>query len=184
MSRPTHILRHEHRVIEQGLRALEGMCLTLRTGGSVPPDALMQMLDFIHNFADRYHHSREELHLFAALKQSGFQEDSGALGFLRREHETEREMLAELELAAEEYRYGDEAASQRFVRAAEQFSDLLIGHMQREDTILFPLAEEMIEEEAKAMLIREFTQPDNGVAESLLQQYERLARDLEKQWCR
>jgi Uncharacterized conserved protein len=47
MSRPTQILRHEHRVIEQALRALDGMCLNMKMGGNVPPEALYQILDFI-----------------------------------------------------------------------------------------------------------------------------------------
>jgi hypothetical protein len=32
MSRPTHLLRHEHRIIEQAIRALEGMCIRMQTG--------------------------------------------------------------------------------------------------------------------------------------------------------
>jgi hemerythrin-like domain-containing protein len=183
MSRPTHILKHEHRVIERGLRALDGMCLTLKVGGTVPPDALAQVLDFIHNFADRFHHSREEDLFFPVLKQFGLQEDGGALGFLRREHEVEREMLTELEMSVEEYRYGDDAASQRFVRAAEQFRDLLIGHMQREDTILFPLAEEMIAEIAKVKLIEQLNCAEEH-NETLRRKYEELAAELEKQWSR
>ena len=90
MSRPTHILRHEHRVIEQALRALDGMCLNLKIGGNVPPEALDQILDFIQNFADRFHHTREATYLFPALGQNGFQKEGGALRFLTEEHEIER----------------------------------------------------------------------------------------------
>src|SRR5262245_34311964 len=118
MSRPTHILRREHRVIERALRALDGMCLILKSGGDVPPEALYQILDFIQNFADRFHHAREETYLFTALDQNGFQRDGGALGFLIGEHESERMLTAELELAIGEYRHGDPAAVDRFVKAA------------------------------------------------------------------
>src|SRR5262249_51591136 len=99
MSRPTHILRHEHRVIEQALRALDGICLKLKSGVNVPAEALCQILDFIQNFADRFHHAREVTYLFPALDQNGFQREGGAIGFLTREHDLERLLTAELELA-------------------------------------------------------------------------------------
>ena len=47
MSRPTHLLRHEHRVIEQAMRALEGMCFRIRAGDDPPGAELSKMLDFI-----------------------------------------------------------------------------------------------------------------------------------------
>src|SRR5688572_14028777 len=106
MSRPTHILRHEHRVIEQALRALDGMCLKLRTGDNIPSEALSQLLDFIRNFGDRFHHNKEETYLFPALRQNLLQKDSDALRFLMEEHEIERRLIAELEQAVEEYRHG------------------------------------------------------------------------------
>lgn len=108
-ARPTHLLRHEHRVIEQGLRALDGMCLRLKAGDEIPAEALSKALEFVQNYVDRHHHFREEEYLFPALKQCGF-EEGGALPFLLEEHAHERELLAELEFAIEEYRYGDSNA--------------------------------------------------------------------------
>ena len=49
MSRPTHLLRHEHRVIEQAMRALEGMCIRMMAGSDVPDEELSKLLDFIRN---------------------------------------------------------------------------------------------------------------------------------------
>ncbi|MFN7948086.1 MAG: hemerythrin domain-containing protein [Blastocatellia bacterium] len=182
MSRPTHILRHEHRVIEQGLRALDGMCLTLRAGGSVPPEALSQILDFIQNFADRFHHAKEENWFLPALKESGVLDEGGALAFLKKEHEMERHLLAELELATEEYRYGDAAAADNFVNAAVQFRDHLVGHMQQEEALIFQLAEEMLDESVKSAMIQSFVQENNKAGEGLTRRYEQLAEDLEKTW--
>ncbi len=182
MSRPTHILRHEHRVIERALRALDGMCLHLKSGGDVPPEALYQILDFLQNFADRFHHAREETYLFPALSHNGFQKEGGALGFLMEEHETERMLMAELEMAIEEYRHGDSAAIDRFVEAANLYRDHLVGHMREEDAILFRLAEEMLDEVVKAALIQSFAQEEAQSCDGMAARYERLAQELEKNW--
>jgi hemerythrin-like domain-containing protein len=182
MSRPTHILRHEHRVIERALRALDGMCLNLKSGGNVPTEALYQILDFIQNFADRFHHTREETCLFPALGHNGFQKDGGALRFLVEEHEIERMLTAELELAIGEYRHGDSEAVDRFVEAATLYREHIVGHMREEDAILFRLAEEVLDEALKASLTQSFTQEGAQNNDGMVARYERLAQELEKNW--
>ncbi len=180
MSRPTHPLKHEHRVIEQAMRALDGMCLRMIAGGAVPDEELSKLLDFIRNFADQFHHVKEETLLFPALEQIGVRKENGPLAFLRNEHETERTLLAELELAVEDYRR-NQAANKRFVSAALQYKDHLIGHMQQEEAILFRLAEEIMDDQAKDSLIRAFAE-ENAKALELSRRYEQLATALEKTW--
>jgi hemerythrin-like domain-containing protein len=182
MSRPTQILRHEHRVIEQALRALDGMCLNMKMGGNVPPEALYQILDFIQNFADRFHHTREATYLFPALGQNGFQKEGGALSFLTEEHEIERLLTAELERAIGEYSHGDSLAVDRFVEAANLYRDHLVGHMHEEDAILFRLAEEVLDEGVKASLTQAFAQEESQGYDGTVAKYERLAQELEKNW--
>jgi hemerythrin-like domain-containing protein len=169
-------------VIEQALRALDGMCLKLKFGGDVPPEVLYQVLDFIQNFADRFHHAREETYLFPALDQNGIQKQGGALGFLIGEHETERMLTAELELAIVEYCHGDSTAVDRFVAAANLYRDHMVGHMREEDAILFRLAEEVLAETAKAALTRSFAQEEAQGCGGTVERYERLAQELEKNW--
>jgi hemerythrin-like domain-containing protein len=180
MSRPTHQLRHEHRVIEQAMRALEGMCFRMRAGSSVHGEELLQLLDFIRNFADGIHHAKEETHLFPVLEQIGIKDEDGPLEFLRSEHRTERRLLSELARAVEGYRC-DPESGENFVKAALQFKGHLIGHMEQEEAILFRLAEEMLDDQTKSSLIRAFAGKDADTHE-MIQRYERLAKELEKAW--
>jgi hemerythrin-like domain-containing protein len=177
MSRPTHILRHEHRVIEQGLRALDGICFKLRTAEAVPIESLQNLLDFMQNFAIRFHHGKEEGHLFPALQQAGVRNEGGVLGFLCKEHELEQQLLAELALAIDGYRNGEGDAGDRFASAAIGFRDHLVGHMQQEDAVLFSLAEELLDEPVKAALIKVFATDREGCA-----RYESMATELERAW--
>jgi hemerythrin-like domain-containing protein len=182
MSRPTHILRHEHRVIEQALRALDGMCLKLKTGDSVPPEALGQLLDFIRNFGDRFHHNKEETYLFPALRHNLLQKDSEALRFLMEEHETERKLIAELETAIEAFRHGDMSAVNQFVESANLYRDHMVGLIREEEAILFRLAEEILDEAVKASLIQSLAEQGARGDDGMAARYEQLANELEKQW--
>jgi len=180
MSRPTHQLRREHRVIEQAMRALEGMCFIIRVGGDVPSKELSKLLDFIRNYADRLHHAKEETHLFPALERIGIRNGNGPLAFLRDEHETERRLLGDLEQAAEEYSH-DSAAGAKFGSTALQYKDHLIRHIQQEEAILFRLAEEMLDERVKDSLTHAFAE-ENAEVREWAQRYEELAKELEKNW--
>lgn len=182
MSRPTHTLKHEHRIIEQALHALEGICTRLNLGEQVPIEALIDTLDFVQIYADRFHHEKEELHLFPAMQKTGMQVEGGPLGFLKQEHQTERQLLIELGVAITDYRQGKEEAKRKISEIARNYSQHLLSHMRREDAILFMLAEEMLDEPAKVSLNYAFAKAENGLGEKSVAHYEQIAANLEKAW--
>jgi hemerythrin-like domain-containing protein len=182
MSRPTHTLRHEHRIIEQALRALNGVCTRLDLGEQVPIEALVHTLDFVQVYAVRFHHEKEEMYLFPALQQSGMTVEGGALGFLNHEHQVERQIVVDLAAAITDYRNGDDEAKHRIIEYARNYSQHLLSHMRREDSILFTLAEEMLDEPAKAAINYAFAKAEHGLGEKSVEHYEELATELEKTW--
>jgi len=182
MSRPFHILKHEHRVIERVLRALDGVCIRLERGNDVPASALLGIVDFVTTFADRYHHRKEEAHLFPALERRGITREGGPLGVMEYEHQIERELIADLDQAIDLYREGDAEAAQRFGDAARAYVSLLVGHIEKEDSILFRIGDEVLDDEEKAALVVSFKQTDAALGSRTLQDYEGIASELENKW--
>lgn len=182
MSRPTHTLKHEHRIIEQALRGLEGICTRIEFGEEVPLTALNHMLDFVQIYADRFHHEKEELHLFPALRESGMQGEGGPLGFLKQEHHTERQLLIDLGVALTDYRNGNENGKQRIIDIARNYSRHLLSHIRREDAILFTLAEEVLDEAAKTSINYAFAKAENSFGNKSVEHYEQMAAELENAW--
>ncbi|MFN7930606.1 MAG: hemerythrin domain-containing protein [Blastocatellia bacterium] len=182
MSRPTHTLKHEHRIIEQALRALDGICTRLELNEAVPTEALIQMLDFVQIYADRFHHEKEEMYLFPALHENGMLVEGGPLGFLKQEHHTERQLLIDLGVAVTDFRHGQEVAKQRIIEIARNYSRHLLSHIRREDAILFMLAEEMLDEGAKTSLNYAFAKAENSFGDKSVDHYEQMAAELEKAW--
>lgn len=182
MSRPFHILKHEHRMIEQALRALDGACLRLDGGLQIPAKDLCEIIDFINAFADRYHHRKEEQVLFPVLERCGITREGGPLGAIEREHEIERKLVGELRLAIAEYREGDAEARRRFVEAARAYIKMFVAHMETEDTLLFRLADEVLEEEDRDELIESFRAFHSQIGMRPLEEYEKRASELEDAW--
>jgi hemerythrin-like domain-containing protein len=182
MSTPFHILKHEHRIIERALRALDGVCSRLEGGNVVPASALLEILDFTTSFADSYHHVKEETLLFPSLERRGIPREGGPLGMMEYEHQIERELTGDLRLAADLYREGDATAARRFVEPARDYLRLLVGHIEKEDNILFKLGDAVLDDDDKDALMKSFKQADANLGGRTLQDFERQASALEEKW--
>ena len=182
MTDPLHILKHEHRVIEQVLRALDGLCLKLSWNDPVPPSAMSAVLDFVRTYADSYHHGKEERYLFPTLQEFGIPVEAGAIGALLHEHQMESILVDDLARAAANYSDGVPHAGDAFIEAARRYRDLLISHMREEDTILFSIADGLLDESARERLTQGFAAAEGELGSGQREKYERVALDLENQW--
>jgi hemerythrin-like domain-containing protein len=182
MSGPIHILKHEHRVIERGLRALDGICARLTWAEHVPADALISLVDFISGYADQFHHFKEESYLFPALQRRCLPGHEAVLGLIEREHEHERQLMAEMRHAIEGYKGVDPNSRQRFVDAAQRISDLLVGHIEHEDAMLFRIADEVLDQDEMKVLYEAFKRTADELGKDRLEMYERTAAELEESW--
>jgi hemerythrin-like domain-containing protein len=182
MTNPFHTLKHEHRIIERGLRALDGLCLRLEWGSELTPDALSQIVDFTTNFINRFHHDKEEQCLFPLLAEHGIGEEGGPLGAIKREHVVEVELTASLTAAIEGCRKGDTGAIKQFVEAAYRYSAHLISQMQKEEAILFRVANELLDDEEKDELMAGFRRAEAALGAGVYERYQKIATELEKHW--
>lgn len=169
-------------MIERALRALDGICLRLEWGDPVPSSALSQLVEFINEFADRFHHGKEEAYLFPALERRGIVSKGGPLAAIQEEHETERELTAEMRRALEDYKDLHPESRQSFIAAARRYSNHLVAHMRAEDSILFRLAGEILEEPDIAALKEGFDRAEVELTSRTREEYESLASELENDW--
>jgi hemerythrin-like domain-containing protein len=98
------------------------------------------------------------------------------------EHQIERELIADLEQVIELYQEGDVDAAQHFIDAARAYLRMLVGHIDKEDSILFRIGEEVLDDVEKAELAASFKQTDAVLGNHSLQDYELLATELEDKW--
>jgi hemerythrin-like domain-containing protein len=182
MTAPLHSLKHEHRVIERGLRALDGICTRLEWGEHVPPEVLSQLVCFISGYADALHHGKEETYLFPALQRQGIPRAGGPLGVFEQEHILERALSEEMRSAIKGYRYVDPEARQHFIDAARSYLNYMVNHIQNEDNILFRLADEILDDQEKDVLTQAFRQVEAEIGRDNVKQYEDLAAELERLW--
>lgn len=153
---PTQILKDEHRVIERVLAVLRRAATRLEAGERVDPAVFDHGIDFIRNFADRYHHAKEENALFTAMAAHGIPKEQGPIGMMLMEHDQGRAHVRGMAEALEKYLAGDDSARAALAEHATGYADLLNAHIYKEDNILYPMGDRVMPAAVQTNLLEEF----------------------------
>ena len=177
----TEILMEEHRVIERVLTSLEKAANRLSAGQEIPISFFLKAADFIKGFADGCHHKKEEGVLFVKLVANGMSKESGPVAVMLAEHEQGRQFTRAMREGAERLQRGDTTAIPRITQNALGYSALLRQHIQKEDRILFPMADRIIPVEQQAQITEAFERIEHEeTGEGVHDKYLGIANELEK----
>jgi hemerythrin-like domain-containing protein len=178
----TDELMNEHRVIERVLDSLETAAERLEKGQPVRAEFFLSATDFIQGFADGCHHRKEEGVLFVRLNEYGMPQDSGPLGVMLAEHALGRQFTRELRSAAWAMQSGEPSANARVIQNARGYTTLLRQHIQKEDHILFPMADRVIPADQHASVWEAFEHVEHvETGEGVHEKYLALAEALEQE---
>lgn len=156
MPTATEILRHEHDAILKMISATEEVARRLDRGTRVRPEILGNLLEFFRLFADRCHHGKEEALLFPLLESKGLPRQGGPIGVMLHEHDEGRGFIKQMAEAAEAYKTAPESAGPRWAEPARNYSALLRAHIDKENNILFRIAEQILSPDEQARLAEDF----------------------------
>lgn len=179
----TDILMEEHQVILRVITALERGADQLERGGPVQPEFFTDAARFIKGFADGCHHRKEEGVLFRAMQTHGMPVNGGPIGVMMAEHEQGRMYTRGMAEAAERLSRGDEPARADVVANARGYAELLRQHIEKENGILFPMADQVIPPAEHAAVLDGFEHVEHeetgaGVHEKYLALAETLERTI------
>ena len=149
-------LKEEHQAILLMLRIMEAACKKLEAREDVSKDDLNNMVKFIKEFADKSHHLKEEDLLFPAMEEVGIPREGGPIGVMLTEHTMGRDYVKGLSVGIEEYAKGITDAAKQIIENARNYASLLSNHINKEDNILYPMAEMRISNEKQNELLKEF----------------------------
>jgi hemerythrin-like domain-containing protein len=154
MKTPTDVLREEHVVILRLLEALEAAAAR-----PVPEGWWEQAVALVRGFADGSHHAREEQHLFPAMVRCGVPSPGGPVDVMLMEHEEGRRLVARIAAGDPGTRAG----------AVRDYVRLLRAHIDKENGILFPMADAVLDERDVRTLAEAFeaAQAEMGPAASM-----------------
>jgi hemerythrin-like domain-containing protein len=153
----TDVLRNEHIYIKKVLAGIRKQCIGIVNGNKVDFELFEKIIDFVRNFADKYHHQKEENHLFNIMSDQ-LAKDIGTgpiLGMLS-EHDFGRAFIYELEQALKRHRDGDMDAKVDIIGNAIAYEQMLLKHIDKEDNAIFNLAERKLDSSILNKLDKDF----------------------------
>lgn len=151
------ILMQEHEVIKKALKVVRKISLDLTRGAEVPYEDMYGIIDFVRNYADKYHHAKEEDMLFADMSselQASIGE--GPIQGMLIEHNLGRGFMVDLELALKAHKEGSEDSIVDIIAAAMGYANLLTKHINKEDNMIYVFAGKNLKKETLEKLDRQF----------------------------
>jgi hemerythrin-like domain-containing protein len=157
---------------------LERLAGDLQGGRPVNTAHLGGILDFLRTYADKCHHGKEEDLLFPALNAIGLPTQGGPVGVMLYEHEIGREHIRAMGEALAGLEAG-RATYDQFAIAAVGYVNLLRAHIEKENQILFTIAEQRLSPEEHARLAHAFAQLEaERMGLDAHERYHALVREL------
>lgn len=156
------VLMNEHRMIESVLDEVHVWVDAMLEEKRDDREQLGRFVKFIVEFADGWHHGKEEEILFKTMTEHGFPSQFGPIAVMLQEHTVGRELVGQLGRFVQQTTPWDDSARHQIARTALSYVDLLRNHIQKEDQVLYPMAKAKLPQPAMASMATRFEAFENG----------------------
>ena len=151
----------EHRLIEQMIAIIKDKLVEVGKTHRIDPFFVDKAVDFIHIYADRTHHGKEEEILFGKLNNKDLSDaDRKVMNELIEEHALGRNTTKVLVDATACYRKGNDSALEDISHSLNTLVDFYPVHIAKEDTVFFPASRAYFTEAEDQAMLAEFREFD------------------------
>jgi hemerythrin-like domain-containing protein len=157
----TDALIQDHKLILRALNILDALAASMEAEGKADTDAVGRVLDFLRWFGDAHHQAKEETILFPALMSCASSEERPVRHMIL-EHDQERHAIEDLERDVRLGKLSD------FVSRANQLSSTLRHHIYKEEQLLFPVADSLLNQQQDDALLEELNRFDTALDKQIL----------------
>jgi len=127
-----------------------------------------KIVDLVRNFADGLHHAKEENLLFPLLEEKGFSSTQGPVAVMLLEHQQGRNFVKGIAENLSLYKGGDNSTLGELYFNMKGYAELLRNHIQKENNILFPMADRVLSQSDNLNLLGKFVETDEkGVSSAI-----------------
>lgn len=176
----TSVMVKEHQLILRMIALVEKNVILMEQGRFRNWQFFIDAVDFIRNYADRFHHAKEEDVLFVELIKNGMPEKQSPIEAMHIEHDQGRAFVRAMAGAAEKALAGEAGQIPVIAEHAAGYIALLREHIDKEDNILYPLAERILPEAVRAPMVAAYAKTE-AQTPGLEEKYQRLVEEYERQ---
>lgn len=168
-SEPIQMLVDEHTLIKRLLALIPDLCDRVNADLESNKEVVLQSVEFIKQFADKFHHAKEEDILFAYAKGN-----TDIINVMLEDHKKGRYYVKSVLL-------GLETGDPSFVAySLKHYNELLTDHIKKEDEILYPWIEKAMTAAQIDELKTRFNKTDLEFGCGFNDKWESFVNSLEK----
>jgi len=180
---PTEDLIHEHKAIKVMLRIMSRIAENINAKFEIDTEDIEKIVDFLKTFADKCHHGKEETALFPALVLAGMPKENGPIAVMLHEHTIGREHIKEISSNVENYKTGDLNSGKLLATSLSNYVNLLENHIHKEENVLFPMADNILNEQNQVKISEKFEKiEEEVVGHGVHEQYHELLEQFRNKY--
>ena len=169
----TALLSEEHQYILKVISAVEKECAIAEDQTIIHEAFWLSIIDFVQNYADRFHHAKEEDILFKEMCRDDVPLPCNPVQQMLYEHEQGRKFVRQLIAALENKNLAD------MLDNARNYAMLLRSHIHKEDNILYPMADQALSQDVQDKMLAAFKQVEaEKFPADLKEKYQNFANNL------
>ena len=181
MKNPCAILRAENAAILSILEVLEEICFLLRADQEILRMDLVGIADFLERYSELFHNGKENRHFYPALESAGLFVGNPEVRKLVDEHDVGKGFIEELKLVTA----GSAFDKEEFILHAEAYIEHMRLHIECEETLLLPLAEQGLSSDEQLRLVIEFEAWEkDGIGADAARDFGRLIQYFRQKYLR
>ena len=177
----TKALVDEHQLILRMIGLLEKNAPRTAGGDYRNWQFYLDGIEFIRNYADRYHHAKEEDVLFKALVENGMPKENSPVAAMLMEHDHGREFVRKMEAAVKEAQAGRTDVYPVIAENALGYAALLREHISKEDDILYPLSERVLPETMRPGILEAYEAAEAQAPAEIEERYRTIVERYEQE---
>jgi hemerythrin-like domain-containing protein len=155
----TKNLENDHVYILRLTDVMERMILK----GNTEIEHLEKAVKLIREYADGFHHAKEESLLFPLMETKGFSSKMGPVAVMLHEHVMGRDFVKGMLEGIQELKDGNASAYFSIYENMKGYIELLRNHISKENNILFRMADNAISDEEQQDLLGKFSEIEKAL---------------------
>lgn len=171
----------EHELIERSMAILKQCLDAIELSVDVNTFQLGRAIDFLLQFGDKIHNTKEEKILFPLMESHGVPVQGGPLGVMLQEHEAERQLLTRMQGILPVFSELTFAERLEFKEEGMEYLKVRADHIWKENDVLYPMGRKVLTDADNTSLMAEFTRINRETyGENAFAQFQAMVDELEK----
>ena len=171
----------EHELIERSMAVLKKCLEAIELSVEVNTVQLGRAIDFLLQFGDKIHNTKEEQRLFPLMGKKGIPVQGGPLGVMLMEHEAERKLLTRMQGLLPGFADLSFTDRLQFKEEGMEYLTIRAEHIWKENDVLYPMGRKVLSEADNQELLAEFAKINReAYGDQAFTKFQAMTAEVEK----